>query len=136
MFVFFLLQMWEQFDKFLKNRKTVALSFEERDTHKFPTFAFCDSRAYNTKIMFASTAALYNKTTFDVESEVDLNAICESDYDCRKPTNVTMQMVPTTYNGYCKLYEFHEDYKTGTYAGEILYGLYTEMNIIQPPVIF
>ena len=113
----FLLQMWEQFDKFLKGQKTVAVSFEERKTQKLPTFAFCDSRAYKIKIPFAATAARYNESTYDVEKEVNLNAICESDYACVEPTNVTMRIVPSTYNGYCKLYEFHEEYKTGSYAG-------------------
>ena len=129
MVVCFLVQMWEQFDKFLKKQKTVAASFEERNAHKFPTFAFCDSRAYNTKILVAATAARYNETTFDVENEVDLHSICKTDYDCREPSNVTMHMVPTGYNGYCKLYEFHEAYTTGTYAGEILFGQFTEIQI-------
>ena len=115
----FLLQMWEQFDKFLKGQKTVAVSFEKRETHKLPTLAFCDSRAYKTNIPFATTAAKYNESTYDVESEVFLNGICESDYDCSETTNVTMHIVPATYNGYCKLYKFHEEFKTGTYAGEI-----------------
>ena len=75
----FVFQMWEQFDKFLKKQTTVAVSFEDRETHKFPTFAFCDSRAYNTKILFPTTAARYNETTFDVQSEIDLYYICEND---------------------------------------------------------
>ena len=115
----FMAQMWEQFDKFLKKQTTVAVSFEDRETQKFPTFAFCDSRAYNTKILFAATAARYNETTFDVESEIDLSFICEAEYDCKKASNVTERMVPTTFNGYCKLYEFHEAYKPGSYAGQI-----------------
>lgn len=121
----FLVQMWEQFDKFLKKQNTVAVSFEGRHTHQFPTLAFCDSRAYNTKILFATTAARYNETTFDVDSEIDLYGICEADYDCEEPFNVTEQMVPTIYNGYCKMYDFHQDYKTGTYAGEIYLGQFT-----------
>ena len=111
--------MWEQFDKFLKGQKTVAVSFEHRETQKLPTFAFCDSRAYKTKIPFAATAVRFNESTYDVESEVLLRGICISDYNCAKPTNVTMHIVPATYNGYCKLYKFHEEFKTGTYAGEI-----------------
>ena len=123
----FMAQMWEQFDKFLKKQTTVAGSFEDRETQKFPTFAFCDSRAYNTKINFATTAARYNETTFDVESEIDLSHICESDFDCKKASNVTERMVPTTYNGYCKLYEFHEAYKTGTYAGQMVFGYFIKI---------
>ena len=45
MVICFLVQMWEQFDKFLKQQTTVAVSFENRKGQKFPTFAFCDSRA-------------------------------------------------------------------------------------------
>ena len=73
----FLLQMWEQFDKFLKKQKTVAVSFEDRELHKFPTFAFCDIRGYNEEIIFAATAARYKETTFDVGREVVLDKIWE-----------------------------------------------------------
>ena len=68
----FLLQMWEQFDKFLKKQKTVAVSFEDREVHKFPTFAFCDIRGYNEEIIFTATAARYKETTFDVGRDVVL----------------------------------------------------------------
>ena len=129
MVICFLVQMWEQFDKFLKQQTTVAVSFENRKGHKFPTFAFCDSRAYNTKILFATTATRYNETTFNVEREVILSKICESDYNCATPTNITMQTVPTAYNGYCKLFELHEAYPTGTYAGEILFGIFPKINL-------
>ena len=66
----FLLQMWKQFNKFLKRQTTVAVSFEQRKTQKLPTFAFCDSRAYKTEIPIATTAAGYNESTYDIESEV------------------------------------------------------------------
>ena len=123
--------MWEQFDKFLKDQKTVASSFEERKAQKFPTFAFCDSRGYNTKIFVAGTAERYNETTFDVENEVDLQEICVSDTDCIHPSNwsdASDHMVPTGYNGYCKLYEFYKPYDTGTYAGEILFYQSTKLH--------
>ena len=123
--------MWEQFDKFLKDQKTVASSFEERKAQKFPTFAFCDSRGYNTKISLAGTAARYNETTFDIEHEVDLHEMCVSDTDCSNPSNwsdASDHMVPTAYNGYCKLYEFYEPYDTGTYAGKILFFQSTKLS--------
>ena len=123
--------MWEQFDKFLKDQKTVASSFEERKAQKFPTFAFCDSRGYNTKIFVAGTAERYNETTFDVENEVDLYEMCVSDTDCTNPSNwsdASDHMVPTGYNGYCKLYEFYKPYDTGTYAGEILFYQSTKLH--------
>ena len=123
--------MWEQFDKFLKDQKTVASSFEERKAQKFPTFAFCDSRGYNTKIFVAGTAERYNETTFDVENEVDLYEMCVSDTDCTNPSNwsdASGHMVPTGYNGYCKLYEFYKPYDTGTYAGEILFYQSTKLH--------
>ena len=112
----FIFQMWEQFDKFLKRQKTVAVSFEERNEHKFPTFAFCDSRGFNKEIQFAAISDVYNETTFDVEREVVLKGVW-ADLSTKTP-NVSVHMVPTFYNGYCKLYEFHEHYTTGAYAGE------------------
>ena len=44
----FFVQMREQFNKFLKGQKTVAVSHEEKETQKFPTFAFCDHRGAYT----------------------------------------------------------------------------------------
>ena len=117
----FVFQMWEQLDKFLKGQQTVAVSFEERETQKFPSFAFCDHRAYRTDMPFAATAARYNATTFDVESEVVLNGICESDYYCGTKPNYSVHMVPTIYNGYCKVYEFHEQYRMQINAGDTHY---------------
>ena len=105
----FLFQMWEQFDKFLKEQTTVAMSYERRQYQKFPTFALCDSRGYKEEIVFAGTAARYNETTFDIDGEIKLYPVCTTVEDCIIP-NVTMQMVATTYNGYCKLFEFHESY--------------------------
>ena len=85
----FMAQMWEQFVKYLKGQTTVAVSFEYRDKHKFPSFAFCDSRAYKTRIPFAATEATYNASTFDVESEVEFHGICEADYHCGVTSNHT-----------------------------------------------
>ena len=113
----FLFQMWEHFDKFLKEQTTVAMSYEQRHSHEFPTFAICDSRGYKEEIIFAATATRYNETTFDINSEIELYRLCTTYEACVIP-NVTVRMVPTTYNGYCKLFEFHESYSSGTYAGE------------------
>ena len=119
MFCSFIFQMWEQFDKFLKRQKTVAVSFEEKNEQKFPTFAFCDSRGYNKEFGYFATPGtsdVYNETAFDVEREVVFMGVW-TDLSYTTP-NISQHMVPTMYNGYCKLYEFHEHYTTGAYAGE------------------
>ena len=114
----FIFQMWEQLDKFVKGQTTVAVSFEERKTQKFPTFAFCDHRGYRMDVRFVATTSRYNATTFDVESEVILHGLCDGDYTCGRKPKYSVRMVPTTYNGHCKLFEFHEEYPMRVYAGD------------------
>ena len=120
----FVVQMEEQLEKFIKKQTTVAVSFEGRETQRFPTFAFCDHRGYRMDMRFAATAARYNSTTFDVESEVILHGICEKDYACGKKPKYNVRMVPTTYNGYCKVYEFLEEYQMRIYGGDTLYNIF------------
>ena len=45
----FLAHMWDQTNKFFSGLTTVAVRYEDRSRIKFPTFAFCDSRAYNVR---------------------------------------------------------------------------------------
>ena len=127
----FVVQMEEQLEKFIKKQTTVAVSFEGRETQRFPTFAFCDHRGYRMDMRFAATAARYNSTTFDVESEVILHGICEKDYVCGKKPKHTVRLVPTTYNGYCKVYEFLEEYPMRIYGGDTLYESCYKGYIIQ-----
>ena len=118
MVVGFLAHMWHQTNKFFTGLTTVGVSYEDRSRIKFPTFAFCDSRAYNVRQPFAATASLYNSTAFDVEQEVVFTGVTETDDpEAIKPVNHTVRVFPTTYNGLCKSYEFHDVHKVRTYAG-------------------
>ena len=118
MVVGFLAHMWDQTNKFFTGLTTVGVSYEDRSRIKFPTFAFCDSRAYNVRQPFAATASLYNSTAFDVEQEVVFTGVTETDDpEAIKPVNHTVRVFPTTYNGLCKSYEFHDVHKVRTYAG-------------------
>ena len=70
----FLAQMWDLFDKFVGGLKTVAVSFEERATLEFPSFAFCDSRAFRNSTSPArhfGDAEYFNATTFDIDKDVE-----------------------------------------------------------------
>ena len=114
----FLAHMWDQTSKFFTGLTTVGVSYEDRSRIKFPTFAFCDSRAYNVRQPFAATAPLYNSTAFNVEQEVVFTGVTETDDpEAIKPVNHTVRVFPTTYNGLCKSYEFHDVHKVRTYAG-------------------
>ena len=114
----FLGHMWDQTNKFFTGLTTVGVSYEDRARIKFPTFAFCDSRAYNVRQPFAATVTLYNATAFDVEKEVVFTGVTETDDpEAIKPVNHTVRVFPTTYNGLCKSYEFHDVHKVRTYAG-------------------
>ena len=71
----FLAQMWKLFGQFLSGMKTVAVSFEERKSMEFPTFAFCDSRAVKRRMATTVNEAQFNATTFNVEEEITLQTI-------------------------------------------------------------
>ena len=105
----FLYQMWDLFDQFLGELRTVAVSFEKKNAVEFPSFAFCDSTAFTKKIGITSNTTLYNSSTFyvDVDMEVSIE-------NC----SYTVQYLPTTFNGYCKFYEFTGEVQVGTTVGE------------------
>ena len=119
MVVGFLAHMWHQTNKFFTGLTTVGVSYEDHSKIKFPTFAFCDSRAYNVRQPFAATATLYNATAFNVEEEVVLSGVFGlADQSTLMPANHTVRVFPTTYNGLCKSYEFHDVHKVRTYGGK------------------
>ena len=116
----FLVQMWELFGQFLSGLKTVAVSFEKRKTMEFPSFAFCDSRAFRSRMSNTANAAQYNATTFNLEKEVKLEYIAEDDWE----NTYTSQLVPTMLNGYCMLYEFYRGHPIGTFNGKLMFIYY------------
>ena len=107
MIVCFLLQMWELFDQFISELKTVAVSFKEENPIEFPSFAFCDSTAFTEKLGIISNATLYNATAFNVEEGISLAIILENGTVVNLTDTYTVESFPTTFNGYCTLYEFH-----------------------------
>ena len=111
----FLAQMWDLFGQFLSGLQTVAVSFEERKTMEFPSFAFCDSRAFRSRMSNTANAAQYNATTFNLEKEVKLEYIAEDDWE----NTYTSQLVPTAFNGYCMLYEFYREYPISTFVSKL-----------------
>ena len=112
MIVCFFYQMWDLFGEFLSGLKTVAVSFEEKLSIEFPSFAFCDSAAFKKKIGITSNATLYNSSTFNVEVEASIP------YTNDLEGTYTIQYVPTTFNGICKLYEFIGEHKVSTVIGK------------------
>ena len=114
----FLAQMWELFDQFLSSLKTVAVSYEERKTIEFPSFAFCDSRAVRRRMSATANAAHYNATTFNLEGEIALQYIWRKNHAIDDwDSTYKSKLVPTITNGYCKLYEFYTDYPVDTLVG-------------------
>ena len=108
----FFYQMWDLFGEFLSGLKTVAVSFEEKLSMEFPSFAFCDSAAFTKKIGITANATLYNSSTFNIEVHASLR------YTNDLEDTYTIQSVPTTFNGYCKLYEFIGEHKVSTVIGK------------------
>ena len=43
----------------------------------------------------------------------------------------TVHIVPTIFNGYCKMYEFQQSYKTGSYAGGCILLQFTMYIVVQ-----
>ena len=115
----FLYQMWELFGQFLSGLTTVAITFEEREDFELPSFAFCDSRAFTRSVGIEETLASYNSTTFDVDQEVKFNGkwktVGGEEYYFK--VDHTTQIVPTMFNGNCKLYEFNQSHPVKTYIG-------------------
>ena len=67
---------------------------------------------------FASTVAGYNATAFDIDSEVVFSGVTPlADQATIQPANHTARLFPTTYNGLCKSFEFHETHMVRSYAG-------------------
>ena len=120
MVVGFLAQMWELFGQFLSGLKTVAVSFEEKKTMEFPSFAFCDSRAFRSRVSNIANAAQYNATTFNLEEEVKLTTVGDMEIAADDWENTyTSQLVPTAFNGYCMLYEFYREYPISTFVSKL-----------------
>ena len=115
----FLYQMWDLFDQFLGELRTVAVSFEKKNAVEFPSFAFCDSTAFTENIGIIANFTLYNSSTFNVEGEVSMvNSLIHD-----LTGTYTVQYFPTTCNGYCKLYEFHGEHRVGTIIGKLYEGM-------------
>ena len=115
----FLYQMWELFGQFLSGLTTVAITFEEKEEFELPSFAFCDSRAFIRSVSLEETLANYSSTTFDLDQEVELNGMVKTVGSEEKyfEVNHTTEIVPTIYNGNCKLYEFQQSHPVKTYIG-------------------
>ena len=107
MVVGFLAQMWELFGQFLSGLKTVAVSFEKRKTMEFPSFAFCDSRAFRSRMSNTANAAQYNATTFNLEKQVSIHIFFDQGSNWN---TYTTELLPTIYNGYCILHETHRNF--------------------------
>ena len=108
----FLAQMWELFDQFLSKLQTVAVSYGKKENMKFPSFAFCDSRAFRKRMSPTANAEHYNATAFNMKEDISQVAISgrkDNKLDDKESTHHT-KLVPTMFNGYCMLYEFHRYY--------------------------
>ena len=113
----------------LMNRalKTISVSFEEKSAVEFPSIAICDSRAFRKLVPWTANAGRYNATTFNLEGQVSLDTFNSNNF-----TNIlntfnsnnftddlntyTTELLPTIFNGYCMLYEFHRNYPANAWA--------------------
>ena len=112
----FLSQMWDLFDQYLSELKTVAVSFEDKKEIEFPSFAFCDSTAFKRRIGVTANTTLYNATAFKVEEVSIVNDLLPWAPDLTD--TFTVNSFPTTDNGYCTLYEFHGEHQVSTVVGK------------------
>ena len=112
----FLSQMWDLFDQYLSELKTVAVSFREKKAIEFPSIAFCDSTAFRKRIGVTANTTLYNATAFKVEDVSIINGLLPWGYDMTDTFKV--HSFPTTDNGYCTLYEFHGEHPINEVVGK------------------
>ena len=124
MVVGFLTQIWEVFDQFHSGLKTIAVSYEERDTVEFPSFAVCDSRAFRKLTPWTADAEHYNGSTFDLEIQVSLYMPGQvKQHEVNMAKSYSTELLPTVYNGYCLLYEFQRKFPINAVACKY-YGTY------------
>ena len=76
---------------------------------EFPSFAFCDSKAFSEKIGFTPNATLYNASTFNLEPEISLVYY----------VNHSVESFPTIANGYCTLYQIHGNHDISIILGTL-----------------
>ena len=117
MVVCFLYQMWDLFNQYLSELKTVAVSFEENKAIELPSFAFCDSTAFRKRIGVTANTTLYNATAFKVEDVSIMNELLPWAYNMTD--TFTVHSFPTTDNGYCTLYEFHGEHPINEVVGKL-----------------
>ena len=109
--------MWELFDQFLSELKTVAVSFKEESELEFPSLAFCDSTAFTEKIGITSNATLYNASTFNFEEEISFSMFLGNGLTDNLTDYYEVESFPTGFNGYCTLYEFHGKHQVSGILG-------------------
>ena len=109
--------MWELFDQFLSELKTVAVSFKEESELEFPSFAFCDSTAFTEKIGITSNATLYNASTFNFEEEISFSMFLGNGLTDKMMDSYNVESFPTIHNGYCTLYEFYGKHQVSGILG-------------------
>ena len=111
----FLGQMWNLFDQFLSGLKTVAISYEEKMEIEFPSFAICNSKAFTKPSGGIGSADRYNANTYDMENEIQFEmGNYHSGLDDWQNSYAT-EHIPTIFNGYCMLFEFHRGYPNNTW---------------------
>ena len=117
----FLVQMWPLFDQYLGGLKTVAVSFEEKSAIEFPDLAFCDSRTFKRKFATTSSVTDYNATAYNLEEDVFVLGMFQGDgiYRTVSADAYEVELVPTVFNGYCKLYQFKGEIPIGTYLSKL-----------------
>ena len=116
----FLVQMWDLFVQFRSGMKAIAISNEERDKLEFPSFALCHSRAFRRFTYTMADVAKYNSSTFILEGQIKV-IMYGKDNSTEDWDNYKTELLPTLYNGYCMLYEFHRTYPPDAEIGKFQY---------------
>ena len=99
---------YDQLKVFSRGSKTVAVSFEESRLRSFPVFVFCDSRGFvQPTFPPPVTEEDYRAAATNVSGTVRLVGAGETDNRMRKVENATVKMIPTVYNGLCKVSGTH-----------------------------
>ncbi len=112
----FVAQIWRELMKYFSDMKTVAVSFEPEPRPRFPTFAFCDSRGFRHLGQFPATEAEYEEDGFNMTGQVILNGTAQTDNDIDRQPEFIEFILPTLYNGFCKVIRLSAAHPARTFA--------------------
>lgn len=97
LFIFFTIQTWKEWKKYIASPTTTTTSYEFQQEFDLPHFIFCDRQGFKTTATNKLGRKEYYSNVFEVDVSVN-SYFNQSDF--------RVIDLPTTYNGLCKVFKF------------------------------